>query len=271
MSSTSNNNGSPRVLTALVTGSTRPHGIGFGIARSLAKNSGINIILHGTRNATTEEVEKCRSDLAKEHNISVDYIQADLSSVSDTQKLCHQIDELYPDGIDILVNNAGMTHYTLVDDIPLKVWEDLQTSNLTSPFMLIKHFIPRMKKRGWGRIINISSGLGIRAGKLSSAYCSSKHGLNGLTKAVGLEAADTGVTCNAICPGFVETDMYRNITEGFMKAKEVSKETAEATLTNPSKKLVSTEQIGDLVSFLCSPAADSMTTAELCIDGGLSA
>ncbi|XP_072046804.1 D-beta-hydroxybutyrate dehydrogenase-like [Amphiura filiformis] len=258
------------VLTALVTGSTRCNGIGLGIAKCLAKNHNMNIILHGTRDRATKEVEKCQSDLAKEYNVSVHYIQADLSTSSGAQQLCEQIDGIYPDGIDVLVNNAGDGHQNLVEDVPLQKWESVLTINLTSPFVLIKHFIPAMKKRGWGRIINISSVLGVRAHAKSAVYTSSKHGLNGLTKVVGKEAADTGVTCNAVSPGWVETELYLKTLDKKVKTDGISKEEAKTILMNPTKKYVTPEQIGENVSFLCSRAADNTTCAVLNIDGGCS-
>ncbi|XP_072047345.1 D-beta-hydroxybutyrate dehydrogenase-like [Amphiura filiformis] len=243
----------------------------IGDSKMFGQNNNMNIILHGTRDGATKEVEKCRSDLATEYNVSVHYIQADLSTSSGAQQLCEQIDGIYPDGIDVLVNNAGGGHHNLVEDVPLQEWESVLTTNLTSPFVLIKHFLTAMKKRGWGRIINISSVLGVRAHAKSAVYCSSKHGLNGLTKAVGKETADTGVTCNAVCPGYVETDMYFKTLEAVVEKDGISKEEAKTVLMNPTKKHVTPEQIGETVSFLCSRAADNTTAAEFLIDGAISA
>ncbi|XP_072047737.1 D-beta-hydroxybutyrate dehydrogenase-like [Amphiura filiformis] len=256
---------------ALITGSTRERGIGLGVAKCLAKR-GTAIVLHGTRDAKTEEVQKHVTELSKQFNVAVHYTQADLSTTDGASSLCQQVDQIYPDGIDILVNNAGNQHISLVEDFPLDKWDTLITTMLTTPFMLTKHFVPAMKKKGWGRIINISSRLGMNAVKFKSAYCSAKHGMLGLTKVVGLETAGTGVTCNAICPGWVATDIYWMQVDKRMKEKGISKEAAEAEImNNPSKELVTPEQIGETVNFLCSPAADNITSTSIPIDGGLSA
>lgn len=256
---------------ALVTGSTRELGIGWGVARCLA-GKGSAIILHGTREANTEAIEKCRSQLSRENDVAVHYVQADLSSTEGAKHLCGEIDRLYPDGIDILVNNAGNQHVALIEDFPLEKWECMMTTMLTTPFMLTKHFVPAMKRKGWGRIVNIASRLGTGAVKHKSAYVSAKHGLVGLTKVVGLETAGTGVTSNAICPGWVGTDIYWMQIDLRMKEKGITKEEAETeVMNNPTKQLVTIEQIGEAVCFLCSPAADNITSATIPMDGGLSA
>lgn len=252
--------------TALVTGSTS--GMGLGIATALAQK-GCNVIMCGSRSMeeASEAIDQVKSSAVQ----SVHYVRSDLKTEDGLVNLCKEVDTLCPEGVDILVNNAGMQHVTPVEHCTLAKWNEVVAINLTAPFYLISHFVPNMKRKGWGRLINVSSRMGLVASANKSPYCSTKHGLVGMTKAVALEVAPHGITCNAICPGWVDTPFVQAQVESVAKQQNISIEDAKKRLfcdSQPTGKPVQVSQIADLVMFLCSPGGDSMTGTSLVMDGG---
>lgn len=241
--------------TALVTGSTS--GIGAGIAGALA-GAGARVILNGF--GDPEAIETLCARLGGR------YLAADLAIPGQIRDLMAAAGP-----VDILVNNAGVQHVAPVEEFPEDRWDALLAINLTASFHTIRHAVAGMKQRGWGRIINIASTHGLSASRNKSAYVASKHGLVGLTRAVALETAGTGVTCNAICPGWVLTPLVEKQVAA--RAAETGLSLAEAQVSlvaekTPSGQFVTPEQVGAFAVFLCSPAADQITGAPLSIDGG---
>ncbi|XP_033761063.1 D-beta-hydroxybutyrate dehydrogenase-like [Pecten maximus] len=252
--------------TALVTGSSS--GMGLGVATSLAQK-GYHVIMCGSR--STEDASEAINEVKSSALQSVHYVQSDLKTEAGLVSLCREVDTICPGGVDILVNNAGMQHVTPIEDCTLAKWNEVVAINLTAPFYLISHCVPRMKQKGWGRLINVSSRMGLVASANKSPYCSTKHGLVGMTKAVSLEVAPHGITCNAICPGWVDTPFVQAQVESVAKLHDISINDAKKRLfcdSQPTGKPVQVSQIGDLVLFLCSPGADSMTGTSLVMDGG---
>ncbi|MBL8672131.1 MAG: 3-hydroxybutyrate dehydrogenase [Alphaproteobacteria bacterium] len=253
---------------AIVTGSTS--GIGLGIARRLAKE-GCNILLNGFGDA--KEIEKLRADLAKEFSIKVGYSGADLSKPADVRGMIATGDKELG-GIDILVNNAGIQFTSNIEDFPDEKWDQIIAINLSAVFHGMKAVLPQMKKRGWGRIINIASAHGVVASKQKSAYVAAKHGILGLTKVGGLECAGMGVTVNAICPGWVLTPLVQKQIEDKAKAAGISVKQAEIDLLSekqPSRQFATPEQLGGLAAFLSSDDAAQITGATYLMDGGWTA
>ena len=176
--------------------------------------------------------------------------------------------------VDILVNNAGMQHIDLTENFPEKKWDDVIALNLTSPYHTIAAALPGMKQRQWGRIINIASAHGLVASPNKSAYCASKFGVVGLTKVVALENAKEGVTCNAVCPGFVMTPLIEKQIDIIVEKKKISFEEASAALCSdkhPNGKLGNPDDLGALVAFICSNSASQMTGSSYSMDGGWTA
>ncbi len=250
---------------ALITGSTS--GIGKAIADSLAK-SGCNVMLNGFGDES--EIALQRSELEKNYNIKTSYCGADLSKPSEIATL---IDKTRDDlgNVDILVNNAGIQHVDLIEDFPPEKWDAVIAINLSSAFHTIRHTVNSMKKRGYGRIINIASAHGLVASAKKTAYVSAKHAIVGMTKSVALETAGSGVTCNAICPGWVLTPLVQKQIDAIASAENISGQEAKIKLLSekqPSKEFVSPEQIGAFTVFLCSADAASITGSALSMDGG---
>jgi len=261
---------SDSVKVALVTGSTS--GIGLACAHALAKR-GVNIIVTGSRDATL--VTDILADI-KGHGMRADYVSADLSKVADIEALWSEVTRLYPDGIDILVNNAGIQIFgNTVDNVIDEHWDKILAVNLSAPFHLIKRCLPKMKKKGWGRIVNMSSIAGLAGYPGISPYTAAKHGLIGLTKGVALENAAHGITCNAVCPGFVTTPLLTEVFQqlaagGGQSVQEV--ENAFMKIGCQSGKYITTDQVAELVEFLClSNASSQMTGAAYLIDDGYTA
>jgi 3-hydroxybutyrate dehydrogenase len=176
--------------------------------------------------------------------------------------------------VDIVVNNAGIQFVAPVEKFPPEKWDAIIAVNLSSAFHLIRHAVPGMKARGWGRIINLCSAHGLVASPFKSAYVAAKHGIVGLTKTVALEVAQNGITVNAICPGYVLTPLVEKQIPDQAKARGISEEAVKRDVllgAQPTKQFVTTEQIGALAVFLCSDAAASITGAALPIDGGWTA
>jgi 3-hydroxybutyrate dehydrogenase len=249
--------------TALVTGSTS--GIGLGIARSLAAE-GCNLILHGL--ATPELADALQGEF-KALGVQVRFDGADLRSVEQVQALVAGCGD-----VDILVNNAGIQHTAPVEEFPVDKWDQILAINLSSAFHTTRGLLAGMRQRGWGRIINLASVHGLVGSVHKAAYVAAKHGLIGLTKVVALETAGSGITCNAICPGWVLTPLIQAQIEARAQREGVTIEQAGESLLQekqPSLQFVQTEQLGALAVFLCSEGGASMTGASLPIDGAWTA
>jgi 3-hydroxybutyrate dehydrogenase len=250
---------------AVITGSTS--GIGKGIAESLAE-AGVNLVLNGLLEQA--EGEKIASEMAAKYGVKVIYCKADISKPDEIVYLINMAVSEF-DALDILVNNAGVQHVAPIADFPDAKWDMIIAINLTAAFHTIKHGLPLMQKSGYGRIINIASAHALVASPFKSAYVAAKHGIAGLTKTVALEAAQTGVTVNAICPGYVWTPLVEGQVADTAKARGISEQEVinEVLLkAQPTKKFTTVEQIGDLVKFLCSDAAQNITGTILPVDGG---
>ena len=250
---------------AIVTGSTS--GIGKGIAEALA-NSGANVMLNGFGDAG--EIERQRAGLAGAARVEVAYHGADMSKPADIRDMVASAQKIFG-GVDILVNNAGIQHVAPVEQFPEDKWDAIIAINLTSAFHSTKAALPGMRARKWGRIINIASAHGQVASAEKSAYVSAKHGIIGLTKTIGLETAGSGVTCVAICPGWVLTPLVQKQIDARAAADKMTPEAAKMALLGekqPSKEFTTPEQIGQTVLFLCSPAADQITGSAIALDGG---
>ena len=209
---------------------------------------------------------RCR----REHKIRVAYHPADMSKPEQIAAMVATTAETLG-GPDILVNNAGIQHVANIEDFPADRWDAVIAINLSAVFHGMKAAIPGMKRKGWGRIINIASAHGLVASGQKSAYVAAKHGVVGLTKVAAIELANTGVTANAICPGWVLTPLVQRQLEARAQADGITPEqAAEAFLSEkqPMTKFSTPEQIGGLAAFLCSPAADTITGTPLSIDGG---
>tara|TARA_R110002124_G_scaffold64985_2_gene177487 strand:+ start:294460 stop:295245 length:786 start_codon:yes stop_codon:yes gene_type:complete len=257
-----------RNKTALITGSTS--GIGFGVAKRLAAQ-GADIVLNGFGDA--DEIEVLRAAIVKDYGVKCFYIAADLSSEAGVDALFNESKEFCA-GFDIVVNNAGIQHVSPIVDFPADKWQLIQDLMLSAPFHIIKRAVPYMRKRDWGRIINIASVHGKVASVNKSAYVAAKHGLIGLGKVVALETALDKITCNAICPGWVLTPLVEKQVDLRVKQDGMNWDEAKLSLLSekqPSVEFATPEQIGGLVSFLCSADADQITGSELTIDGGWTA
>ena len=250
--------------TALVTGSTS--GIGLGIAIELARQ-GAHIVMNGFGDvdAPRRQIEAC--------GVQTAYHGADMSKPAEIEAMMAFAAEKFG-GVDIMVNNAGIQHVSPIESFPTERWDAIIAINLSSAFHTTRLAIPHMKARNWGRIINIASAHGIVASVEKSAYVASKHGLVGLTKVAALELAGSGITCNAICPGWVLTPLVQKQIDEKAHDRKIKVKEAEIELLSekqPSKQFVTPEQIGKLVAFLCSSGADQITGATQSIDGGWTA
>ncbi len=253
---------------AIITGSTS--GIGLGIARALAAE-GAAIMLNGFGDAG--EIETLRRGLAGEFGVEVFYNGADLSKAEACEALVADA-QARLGGVDILVNNAGIQHVAPVESFPVERWDAVIAINLSSAFHTIRSALPGMKQRGFGRLINIASTHGLVASANKAAYVAAKHGLIGLTKVVALETAETGITCNAICPGWVLTPLVQQQIDTRAAAEGITVAAAERALLiekQPSARFTTVEQLGALAVFLCGPGAANMTGTALPADGGWTA
>ncbi len=249
---------------AVVTGSNS--GIGLGIAEALAA-AGVNIVLNSFTDRP-EDRDMAR-DLGARHGVTARYIAADMSDGA----ACRRLIEL-SGGCDILVNNAGIQHVSPIDTFPVEKWDQIIAINLTSAFHTTAAALPAMRKAGWGRIINIASAHGLTASPFKGAYVAAKHGVVGLSKTVALETAGQGITCNAICPGYVLTPLVEAQIPDQMKVHGMDRETVIRDILldrQPSKQFATTDQIGGTVVFLCSAAADQITGTTISVDGGWTA
>jgi 3-hydroxybutyrate dehydrogenase len=247
--------------TALVTGSTS--GIGLGIAKALAAR-GVNVVLNGFGDVDAARAEFRGSDA------EVGYHAADMSQPEQIADMMAYATRTMG-SVDILVNNAGIQHVANVDDFPVEKWDAIIAINLSSAFHTTRLALPAMKARNWGRILNVASTHGLVASASKSAYVASKHGLIGLTKAVALETATTGIAVNAICPGWVLTPLVQLQVDARAAKDGVDAEEAKRRLLaekQPSLRFTTPEQIGEMALFLCSPAADNIRGAAFNLDGG---
>ena len=253
---------------AVVTGSTS--GIGLGIARTLAAQ-GADIMLNGFGEADT--IVAIQEELQSEYAVRVRHHAADMSRPGEIEGMIDDAEQAF-DGVDVLVNNAGIQHTDPVEDFPAERWDAVIAVNLSAVFYATRAVLPHMRRRNWGRIVNTASVHGLVASVDKAAYVAAKHGVVGLTKVVGLETATTGITCNAICPGWVRTPLVERQIESLAARESISIEKAAQGLLGPkqpSQQFVTPEQIGAMVVFLCSEAAEQITGTALAMDGGWTA
>jgi 3-hydroxybutyrate dehydrogenase len=259
--------------TALITGSTS--GIGLGIAKMLAA-AGARVMLNGF--GSPEEIAEAKRTVAKAgaeagNAAEPPYSAADLSDPAQVRAMCAEAEQALGQ-VDILVNNAGIQFTSRVEDFPEAKWEAIIAINLSSNFHAIKAVLPGMQARNWGRIVNIASAHGLVASPDKSAYVTAKHGVVGLTKTVALENARSGITCNAICPGFVRTPLAEKQVTALAAKFGISEEAAltEHLLEKQaSKKWVEVEDVARMALYVCGPDSGSLTGAALSIDGGWTA
>jgi 3-hydroxybutyrate dehydrogenase len=254
--------------TALITGSTS--GIGHAIARALAEQ-GAHIVLNGFGEA--DQIEALRRALEDDFGVRALYIAADLSQAAEVGQLVTRSQDAFG-AIDVLVNNAGIQHVSPIESFPPDRWDAILAINLSAAFHAIRLAVPTMRERSWGRIINIASAHALVASPFKSAYVAAKHGIAGLTKTVALELAQSGVTVNAICPGYVRTPLVERQIPDTMKARNLSREQVERDVllaAQPTKRFVTVEEVGALAAFLCSDAARSITGVLMSVDGGWTA
>lgn len=250
---------------AVVTGSTS--GIGLGIARALAAE-GANLVINGFGEPAA--IEQLRRQISVDHGVSVAFSGADLSKPEEATALIEQATRELG-SVDVLVNNAGIQHVAPIHEFPVERWDAVIAINLTAVFMTTRAVLPQMLARNWGRIINIASVHGLVASVDKSAYVASKHGVVGLTKAVALETATTGITCNAICPGWVLTPLVQKQIDALAEREGLGPDEARERLLGekqPSLEFTTPEQLGALAVFLCSDAAAQLSGVPLPVDGG---
>jgi len=253
---------------ALVTGSTS--GIGLAIAQAFAAE-GCHIMLNGFGDAAA--IARLREEIATKHGVKAAYNGADMSKPAEIAGLVADAQKQLG-GVDILVNNAGIQHVAPVESFTPEKWDAVIAINLSSSFHTIRAALPLMKQKGWGRIVNVASTHGLVASSQKIAYVAAKHGIIGLTKVMGLECADTGVTCNAICPGWVLTPLVQMQIDARAKEQGIPPEQASRNLLaekQPQLQFTKPEQIAALAVFLASDAASNMQGTQLVSDGGWTA
>jgi len=250
--------------TALVTGSTS--GIGLGIAKALARQ-GANIVLNGFG-----EIEAAKAEV-KALGVEVEYHGADMSKPTEIEAMMAFAAQRFGQ-VDILVNNAGIQHVSRVENFPVERWDAIMAINLTSAFHTTRLALPAMQKANWGRIINVASVHGLVASAEKSPYVAAKHGIVGLTKVTALENATSGITCNAICPGWVLTPLVQKQVDAKAAALGISNDEATRLLLGekePSMQFTTPEELGELAVFFCSPAANNVRGVAWNMDGGWAA
>ena len=253
---------------AVVTGSTS--GIGLGIATALAAD-GAMIVLNGLGDAAS--IENLCHVLGARYDVPVRYDDANMSDPMAIHDMVERVGRSFGP-VDILVNNAGIQHVAPIEEFPPEKWDAILAINLSAAFHATKAVLPEMKRRGFGRIINVASAHGLIGSPFKSAYVAAKHGIVGLTKVVALEAAEHGVTCNAVCPGYVWTPLVESQVEGQARAHDISRDEVIRKVflaEQPTKRFATIEEIAGTVVFLCGAAAASITGVALPVDGGWTA
>jgi 3-hydroxybutyrate dehydrogenase len=257
-----------RYRSVLVTGSTS--GIGLAIARAFAQQ-GSNVTINGF--GDPDAVEQTRCGIEHEFGVTAIYSAADVTKPDEIASMIDEAEERVG-AVDVLVNNAGIQFVAKVEDFPAVEWDAVIATNLSSAFHTCRFALPGMKRRGWGRIINIASAHGLRASPQKVAYVAAKHGLIGLTKVVALETVEHGITCNAICPGWVLTPLVAQQVQARADAAGQSFDEAKTALVSekqPMAQYTKPESIGALAVFLSSDAAATITGSAYPIDGGWTA
>ena len=258
-----------RGKTAIVTGSTS--GIGLGIAKALA-HEGANLVVNGF--GDLKEIKRLCSDMSKESGCKVHFSGADMSKPAQIRKMVEEVKTVFGGGVDILINNVGIQYVSPIDEYPEEKWDAIIALNLTAAFHTTKAVLPHMKANKWGRIVNIASAHGLVASPFKSAYVAAKHGLVGLTKVTALETGSHGITCNAICPGYVRTPLVEKQIADTAKARGMpkSKVIEEVMLSEHAiKEFVTIEQLEELTLFLCGDHARNLTGTAIPVDGGWTA
>ncbi len=254
--------------TALVTGSTS--GIGLGIASTLAAQ-GANVILNGFGDSGA--IDRLVTEMTERHDVQVRYDGADMGRADDIQAMMGKA--LAEFGcIDLLINNAGIQHVAPIEEFPVEKWYAILAINLSATFHTTRLALPAMRRKGFGRIVNVASAHALVASPYKSAYVTAKHGVAGFTKTVALEVAEAGITVNAVCPGYVLTPLVEQQIPATAKARGLSHEQVIRDVllaAQPTKKFVTVEQVAALTAFLCSDDAASITGAILPIEGGWTA
>jgi 3-hydroxybutyrate dehydrogenase len=251
--------------SVVVTGSTS--GIGLAIAQGFAAE-GCRIMLNGF--GDTGEIERLRAHMAADHKTDVKYSPADMSKPAEIAAMMADADKIFG-GVDILVNNAGIQFVAPIPEFPTEKWDAILAINLSSAFHTTKAALPGMKAKKWGRIINIASAHGLVASAYKSAYVAAKHGVVGLTKVTALEGAQNGITCNAICPGYVHTPLVEKQIDDQARANNIPRENVIRDILlakQPNKRFVTVEEIAAFSIFLCSEGGTSFNGAALAMDGG---
>lgn len=247
--------------TAVVTGSNS--GIGLGVAWELARQ-GADVVLNSFTDSAEDHA--LAAEIAQETGTNTRYIKADMSKGEECRALIEKAG-----ACDILVNNAGIQHVAAIEDFPVEKWDAIIAINMSSAFHTTAAALPMMRAAGWGRVINIASAHGLRASPFKSAYITAKHGVVGMTKVVALETAKEAITANAICPGYVLTPLVEKQIPNTAKEYGISEDEAiekVILLKQPSKEFVTVEQLGGIVTFLCSDAAAQITGTSISADGG---
>ena len=254
--------------TAIVTGSTS--GIGLGIAEAFAR-SGANVVLNGFGDAI--QIEKSRADLAARTNARIVYSPADMSKPRAIEQMVRQTTDAFG-AVDIMVNNAGIQHVAPIEQFPEEKWEAILAINLSSAFHATKLVLPVMRRKGWGRLINVASAHALVASPYKAAYVAAKHGVLGLTKVTALETAEDGITCNAICPGYVRTPLVEQQIDDQARAHGIAREKVISDVLlqrQPNRRFVEVAELAALALFLCSDNGASVTGVALPMDGGWTA
>jgi 3-hydroxybutyrate dehydrogenase len=253
---------------ALITGSTS--GIGLGIAEELA-SQGAMVMLNGFGDPT--EIDRICTQLADRHGVPVRYDGADVSRADVVAGMVEATIAAFG-RLDILVNNAGIQHVAPIETFPIEKWDAILSINLSAAFHATRAALPGMRDRGWGRVVNVASAHGLVASAFKSAYVAAKHGIVGLTKVAALETAEAGITCNAVCPGYVWTPLVEKQVEAQALAHGISREDVIRKVLlaeQPNRRFATVEEIAGVVAFLCGPAAASITGAAIPVDGGWTA